>query len=141
MEALERLEAKRLKMKDPFCKNELLDPSWNRWSSELTVVVMTAMRKSTTRPTNPKAPCGGTRTAPSSTSPSAHEASVSSEGHVNRGQERYRGKYVGEGFLIVDMEYMCSIYNDDPFIREWRTVNSHWLPSSRNGSREIDDSY
>lgn len=40
-------------------------------------------------------------------------------------KKRYRGKYVSEGILIVDMEYVRSMFNDNPFIREWRTVHSH----------------
>lgn len=113
-------------MKDPFCKNEPPDPKMER---------MVARIK-----------CGYyDRDEPNSNEPDESEGTVwrNPDGTVVvfppvpmsvrylpkdtliEVKKRFRGKYVGEGILIVDMEYVCSMFSDNPFIPEWRTVQSH----------------
>jgi hypothetical protein len=114
-------------MKDPFCKNEPPDPEIEKMVNRLK------------RANDLDIPAWKNAPYPPETPLWERQAVIASEIHIPepwnvRGcpvgtrlevKNRCRGKYVGEGFLIVDMEYMCSMFSDSPFIREWRTVNSH----------------
>jgi hypothetical protein len=153
-------------MKDPFCKNEPLDPEIEKMvnrlkrANDLDIPAWKNPPYPTETPEYDKplyeAPECGNLLSPAETlewePPECEnplypietplwerQAVIASEIHIPepwnvRGcpvgtrlevKNRCRGKYVGEGFLIVDMEYMCSIFSDSPFIPEWRTVNSH----------------
>jgi hypothetical protein len=114
-------------MKDPFCKNEPLDPEIERMVGRLK------------RANDLDIPAWKNSPFPIETPVWEREAVIASTiripepwnvrgcpvGTLLEVKNRCRGKYVGEGILIVDVEYMCSLDNDDPFIREWRVVNSH----------------
>jgi hypothetical protein len=113
-------------MKDPFCKNEPLDSEIEKMVKQIECGYYEHDEPIDEAPDdfegpvwrNPDGTVVNFPPVPMSVRYLPKDTSIEVK-------KRYRGKYVGEGFLIVDMEYMCSIYNDDPFIREWRTVQSH----------------
>jgi hypothetical protein len=113
-------------MKDPFCKNEPLDPEMEKMVERNECGYCEHDEPIDDAPDdfegpvwrNPDGTVVNFPPVPMSVRYLPKDTSIEVK-------KKYRGKYVGEGFLIVDKEYMCSIYNDDPFIREWRTVNSH----------------
>lgn len=113
-------------MKDPFCKNEPLDPKMERMVERIKCGYYDRDKPNSNEPGKSESrvwrnPDGTVVIFP----PVPVSVRYLPKDTLIEVKKRYRGKYVGEGILIVDMEYMCSMFSDSPFIREWRTVNSH----------------
>ena len=114
-------------MKDPFCKNEPPDPEIEKMVSRLKRANDLDIPAWKNAPYPTETPVWERKAVIASTIRLPEPWNVRGCPKETRLEvkNRCRGKYVGEGFLIVDTEYMFSLENADPFIREWRTVHSH----------------
>lgn len=113
-------------MKDPFCRNEVLDPKMEQMVERIECGYYDHDVPIDDAPDEPE---GTVWRNPDGTVVILPPVPVSvrylPKDTLIEVKKRYRGKYVGEGILIADMEYKMSLDNENPFIREWKTVQSH----------------